>query len=128
MGGWHFFAGGIAGIQSITIDDGCGEIGYIHYEDVMENIEYQMIRLMPGAECDGFDHFIIPPRHWKEAMVRAGKEVKDGKYQYWHWTSWSGSGISHWDSVRDFVCSCVEEVEEMIETGEEEDWEPRTDL
>ncbi|KAJ5198900.1 hypothetical protein N7491_000533 [Penicillium cf. griseofulvum] len=128
MGGWHFFAGGIAGIQSISIDDGCGESGYMYYEDVMEDIEYKMIRLMPGTECDGFDHFILPPRYWEEAMVRAGKEVKDGEYQYWNWTYWSGSGISHWDSVRDFVCSCVEEVEEMIETGQEEDWESSTDL
>lgn len=82
-----------------------------------------MIQLEPGTECDSFDHFIVPPRCWKEGKERAGKEVKDGEYQYWHWASWRGSGICHWDSVRDFVCSCVEEVEEMIEKGEEEDWE-----
>ncbi|KAJ5685402.1 hypothetical protein N7536_008021 [Penicillium majusculum] len=122
MGGWHFFAGGIAGIQHITTEgDGNADIGYEHYEDELGDIDYKMIQLEPGTECDSFDHFIVPPKYWKEGKAQARKEVKDGEYQYWHWAFWSGSGIRHWDSVRDFVCSCVEEVEEMIENGEEEE-------
>ncbi|KAJ5406365.1 hypothetical protein N7465_007649 [Penicillium sp. CMV-2018d] len=129
MGGWHFFAGGIAGIQYITTEgNGYADIGYQHYEDELGDIDYKMIQLEPGTECDSFDHFIVPPKYWKEGKMQAGKEVKDGEYQYWHWAFWSGGGIRHWDSVRDFVCSCVEEVEEMIENGEEEDWEPNPDV
>ncbi|KAL2699781.1 hypothetical protein AAEP93_009756 [Penicillium crustosum] len=129
IGGWHFFAGGIAGIQYITTEgNGYADIGYEHYEDELGELDYKMIQLEPGTECDSFNHFIVPPKYWKKGKLQAGKEVKDGEYQYWHWASWSGGEIRHWDSVRDFVCSCVEEVEEMIENGEEEDWEQDPDV
>ncbi|KAJ6185683.1 hypothetical protein N7519_006984 [Penicillium mononematosum] len=85
------------------------------------DIDYETIQREPGIECDSFEHFVVPSRYWKEGRIRPGKEAKDGEYQYWHWASWSESGIRHWDSVWDFVCSWVEEVEEMIEKGEEED-------
>lgn len=101
MGGWHLFAGGIAGVQNITTEgDGDADIGYEHFEDELGDIDYKMIQLDPGTECNAFDHFIVPPKAWKEGKVQAGKEVKEGEYQYWHWAFWSGSGICHWDSVR----------------------------
>lgn len=105
---------------------GYTDIGYQHYEDELGDSAYveEMIQLQPGTESDSFIHYIILPKCWKKAMQQAGKEVKDGEYQYWQWASWWGSGIRHWDSVRDYVADCVERVEEMIETGEDEDWEP----
>ncbi|OQE40251.1 hypothetical protein PENCOP_c006G00016 [Penicillium coprophilum] len=128
-GGWHFFAGGIAGIQSITTDEGGNaESGYLHYDEDLAGIKCEIIQLQAGTICDSYRHFIIPPRYWKEGRMKAGKEVKDGEYQYWHWAFWEGSGIFHWESARDLVCSCGEEVEEMIEMGIEEDWESCSDL
>ncbi|KAJ5146235.1 uncharacterized protein N7515_000799 [Penicillium bovifimosum] len=121
-GGWHFFGGGLAGIRSMSMDEsGCADVGYMHYEDELEDFGLsEMIELRPGTESDSFSHYIVSPKCWKEAMEKAGKEVKDGDYQYWYWAYWWGSGIRHFDSVRDFVAHCVEEVEEMIEKGGEE--------
>lgn len=80
------------------------------------NISGRMIELEPGAdETDGFHHYIIPPAMWKANVV--GREVKEGEYQYWHTAAWR-VGISRWNSIRDYVASCVEEVEGMAERGE----------
>ncbi|KAJ5562779.1 hypothetical protein N7535_002776 [Penicillium sp. DV-2018c] len=126
-GGWHFFGGGLAGIQhmSTMADDGCAEVGYMHYKDELgvSDLDIEMIELQPGTESDSYTHYIISPKCWKEAMEKAGKEVKDGDYQYWYWANWWGGDICHFDSVRDFVAHCVEEVEEMIEKGEEEEYD-----
>jgi hypothetical protein len=104
-GGWHLFAGGIAGIQSITAEGGgYSDVGHEHYYEELGDIDYEMIQLEPVIECDSFEHFIVPPRYWKEGRMRAGKEVKDGEYQYWHWASWSASGIRHWDSFGTGLC------------------------
>ena len=78
------------------------------------NFTDRMIELEPGSECDLFRHYIIPPGVWKSVV---GREVKDGEYQYWHWAPWQ-VGIGAWDSVRDWVASCVEKVEGMVERGE----------
>ncbi|KAJ5360596.1 hypothetical protein N7517_009787 [Penicillium concentricum] len=127
LGGWHFFAGGMSGIQSIRIDEGeNADPGYMHFEEEMGEFEYEMIQLEASTVCDGYSHFIIPPRCWKEGRKQEGVEVKDGEYRYWYHASWSG--VTHWNSVRDFVCHCVEEVEEMIEKGVEEDFEPSSDF
>jgi hypothetical protein len=108
-----------------TDDNGSAEVGYQHYDDELgeSGLISEIIQLQPGTESDSFSHYIIPPKCWKEAMEKAGKEVKDGEYQYWHWAYWWGSGIHHFDSVRDFVAYCVEEVEEMIEKGAEEEYD-----
>jgi len=74
-----------------------------------------MLELEPGNECDGFQHYIMPPKTWKENIV--GREVRDGEYQYWNAASWQG-GINRYDSVRDWVAYCVEEVEDMAARGE----------
>jgi hypothetical protein len=77
-----------------------------------------MLQLQAGSECDAFYHYIIPPSMWKDNVE--GREVKDGEYKYWHWAPWQAS-IQMWDSVRDWVASLVEEVEEMVEKGEKVD-------
>jgi hypothetical protein len=52
---------------------------------------------------------------WKGNVV--GRQVADGEHQSWYWAPWCGC-ISVWDSVRDRVASCVEEVEAMVENEE----------
>lgn len=75
-----------------------------------------VLQLPPASECDGFEHFIIPPAIWK---ANGEASVKDGEYQYWHNANWTGLAI--WDSVRDSIVDHVEYIEKMIERGERED-------
>lgn len=57
------------------------------------------------------------PRAWNE-----DGELKDNKYRYWHWAYWMGS-INQYNSLRDYVASCVEKVEDMLDLGEKEDYQ-----
>ncbi|KAH8812682.1 hypothetical protein F5884DRAFT_878567 [Xylogone sp. PMI_703] len=124
-GGYHFFGGGIAGIQSISRCEDGDDLE--HNMDEFEaqgmrqdEITGDMVELQAGSECDGFRHFIIPPEMWKANVV--GREVEEGEYQYWHVASWRG-GIDRWNSIRDYVASCVEEVEDMVERGKVGDFD-----
>lgn len=104
--------------------DGCQQLGDIHYANELgvDSVSLEMIQLQPGSECDGFRHYLVTPSSWKETMEDAGEEAAEGEYRYWHWAFWQGE-IQPWDSVRDFVAYCVEEVEEMREKGEEGDYD-----
>ena len=55
-----------------------------------------------------------------------GRASKEGESKYWHWAPWQAS-IQMWDSVRDWVASLVEDVEEMVETGEKVDKDDEED-
>jgi len=46
------------------------------------------------------------------------KDADDGEYVYWHRAAWAVGGYGPWKSIRDWVASCVETVEEMVERGE----------
>jgi hypothetical protein len=85
-----------------------------------ETFEGEIIELQPGSECDDFAHYIAPAAVWKQNISE--REVGDGEYRYWYWAWWQGQ-INSWATVRDYVASCVEEVEEMVEKGEEADFE-----
>lgn len=87
-------------------------------EDYCEDV---MLQLQPGAECDSFNHYIVTPAAFKAKADKEMKKIEEGEYIYWHWAYWRGGGPSRWKSVRDFVASCVEEVEGLIEKGEKVD-------
>ena len=125
-GGYHLFAGGIAGIQGMQLEDAYSELEHLVDEFATlqlrqdDQLTGKIIRLEEGAMSDGFAHLIIPPAVWKANVV--GREVGEGEYQYFHWAAWH-VGINRWNSIRDFVASCVEEVEGMAERGEEGDFD-----
>lgn len=122
-GGWHSLSGGIAGIRDISLDPEedmnmddyeFENAGFIQEGD----ISGQIICLQPGVECDMFFHYIVPPAFWKANVV--GREVEEGEYRYWHTAYWQHY-IHPWLSVRHWVASCVEELEDEIERGAVED-------
>lgn len=120
QGGWHFLSGGIAGIQYLTTstdDDLNKAVSDLHNLGMKPDspVADEMIQLQPGNECDGFGHYIILTKTWKENVV--GREVRDGEYQYWNAANWQGE-IERYDSVRDWVAWCVEEAEGMVDRGE----------
>ncbi len=125
-GGYHFLSGGIAGINRIEVDmtlqDNAPDFSYRGFRQDM--VSGYMVKLQPGAECDGFDHFIVPPKVWKENVT--GRKVEEGEYQYFNWAPWQG-GINCWDSIRDWVAHCVEKVEGMVERGEELEYDGTED-
>ncbi|KAK0102514.1 hypothetical protein ONS95_006128 [Cadophora gregata] len=120
-GGYHFLAGGICGIDSMFFDDGETELEhyegdfYPHELDVYKETPHQMLQLACHEDADGFQHYIIPHKMWKDIVK--DREVKEGEYQYWHTTNWSGSA-SRWDTIWDWVASLVEQVEGMVERNE----------
>lgn len=69
------------------------------------------IKLEPGTDCDSFGHYIIPPAYW--SYLNKGK-IQEGEYRYFHWAFWQGEA-QEWKSIRDYVASCVEEVENELE-------------
>jgi len=93
-------------------------IDILESQGVDRNAEFEdeMLELQTGTEADTFHHYIIPHTMWKDMITT--REVKEGEYRYWHWAYWQDSGISAFNSVRDWVASCVEEVEAMVERGE----------
>lgn len=119
-GGGHFLGGGISGIRNLSISDEDIDF-YVSNLGEQEMAQRDgssahMIQLLPGAACDGFRHFIITPA----GCASVGIVVKDGEYRYWHEAPWQGGG-DVWKSVRDWVASCVEDVEAMVEKGEKKD-------
>ncbi|KAH7364674.1 hypothetical protein BKA65DRAFT_390158 [Rhexocercosporidium sp. MPI-PUGE-AT-0058] len=120
-GGWHFLAGGIAGIDSMFFD--AGETELYHFDgdfypdnlDLSQEEHHDMLQLECGTESDGFRHYIIPHDMWK-GMAR-DRDVGHHEYRYCHMTNWSAS-VSHWATMWDWVASLVEGVEEMVEKGE----------
>ncbi|KAJ5317812.1 hypothetical protein PENANT_c004G10869 [Penicillium antarcticum] len=119
QGGWHLFGGGIAGIQHIGFDDGDAENSWdsLTQEDDEILDSSDLIELQSGSESDGFYHYYMRPTAWND-----DEKIKDKRYRYWHWAPWMGS-IARYNSVRDYVASCVEEVEEMLELGEKEEYQ-----
>ncbi|TVY39334.1 hypothetical protein LOCC1_G008518 [Lachnellula occidentalis] len=129
QGGWHLFSGGIAGNQYLT--PGTEEDLYnvaVNFEDLGMKPDglgsETILQLQPGNECDGFEHFIIPPRTWKENVV--GGPVGEGAYQYCNSASWQ-PGVNAYESVREWVACCVEEAEGMAGMGEVVDSEDDED-
>ncbi|PVH89398.1 hypothetical protein DL98DRAFT_647922 [Cadophora sp. DSE1049] len=120
-GGYHFLAGGIFGIDSMFLDDGETELEhydgdfYPHEIDVYKETPHQMLQLSCYEDSDGYRHYIIPHKMWKDIVK--DKEVQEGAYQYWHSTNWSATA-SPWNTVWDWVASLVEEVEGMVERNE----------
>ncbi|TVY33441.1 hypothetical protein LSUB1_G007763 [Lachnellula subtilissima] len=120
QGGWHFLSGGIAGIRNLTtstdqdLDNVASDFDHLgmKQDGVLSD---EIIQLEPGNECDCFQHYIIPPKTWKENIV--GRQVKNGEYQYWNAACWQPE-MNRYDSVRDWVACCVEEVEMMVARGE----------
>ena len=120
-GGYHFLAGGMFGINSMSLDD--GETDLEHYDgdfdpheiDVYKETPHQMLQLSCYEDADGYRHYIIPHKMWKDIVK--DREVKEGEYQYWNTTNWSATA-NHWDTIWDWVASLVEEVEGMVERNE----------
>ncbi|KUJ18964.1 uncharacterized protein LY89DRAFT_643530 [Mollisia scopiformis] len=115
-GGYHLFGGGLLGLDGMHV---------AHGDDITDcrlRDQYpagSMLQLESGNEdCDGFTHYIITPAAYKARAIEQGQEIEEGEYMYWHWAYWQGGGANCWKSVRDFVASCVEEVEGMVERGE----------
>lgn len=76
-----------------------------------------IVELQAGyEESDGFRHYYISPEKWKASI--SGEDAQDGEYLYWYEASWAGQANGPWRSIRDWVASCVEEVEGMVERGE----------
>ena len=76
------------------------------------------VELQAGfEECDGFRHFYISPTMWKLCQTDVDIIKEDGEYLYWHGASWLPGGYGPWYSIRDWVASCVEQVEGMVEKG-----------
>lgn len=119
-GGWHFLSGGIAGIQDLELvpdsdlDNFSSDFQHLGFKQD-GTVSDEMIQLQPGVECDCFQHFIIPPNTWKENIM--DRKVNPGEYQFWNWAPWRAR-IDSYNSVRDWIASCVEEVEGMVERGE----------
>lgn len=86
-----------------------------------DEITGTMIELDTGVESDGFHHYIIPAAMWKANVV--DREATDGEYQYWHIAAWMSGDVSRYNSIRDYVASCVEEVEAMAARGEVADFD-----
>jgi len=115
MGGWHFLNGGISGIQDIEHSPDCDSLEWCGVQLTEDHtLADETIQLQPGSECDSFSHYMLSHEAWK---ARVEGEVADGEYQYWTFAAWQGN-IDFWDSVRDWVASLVEMVEEMVEYGE----------
>tara|TARA_R110002060_G_scaffold56316_2_gene66678 strand:- start:310 stop:864 length:555 start_codon:yes stop_codon:yes gene_type:complete len=120
-GGYHFLAGGIFGINSMFLDDGETDLEhydgdfYPHEIDVYKETPHRMLQLSCYADADGYRHYIIPHKMWKDIVK--DREVKEGEYQYWNTTNWSATA-SHWDTIWDWVANLVEEVEGMVERKE----------
>lgn len=120
-GGYHFLAGGIFGIDSMFLDDGETDLEhydgdfYPHEIDIYKETEHQMLQLTCFEDADGYRHYIIPHKMWKDIVK--GRDVKEGEYQYWHTTNWSATA-DHWDTIWDWVASLVEEVEAMVDRNE----------
>lgn len=105
-------------------DDGALDSAGSEFEDDGFNIEVyddgQVLQLQTGEEADAFYHYIIPSQMWKENVV--DREVEDGEYRYWNWAPWR-MGISKYNSIREYVASCVKEVDCEIERGEVEEFD-----
>ncbi|KAL4806039.1 hypothetical protein BDV18DRAFT_138586 [Aspergillus unguis] len=122
MGGHHLFGGGIAGIQYVrlSVEDEDQSAVQVIAEHFGINVSDGIITLEPGVECDGFSHYLVPPAVWNKRFG-GGNEIQNGEYCYCQWAPWRGEPM-HWKSIREYVANCVEEVEEMLEKGEKEEF------
>jgi hypothetical protein len=116
-GGWHFLAGGLAGIDEINIADE-NEIDQYMFDfgDLEDpDIFSKVISLPTAVECDEFVHFMISPAYWKHS-IEGQPPFAEGEYPYWHWANWSG-GDDIWHSLRDWIADEVEKAEMMVRKG-----------
>ena len=115
-GGWHFLAGGLAGIDDIClaredkVDQYMSDFG-----DLDLDIYSKVISLPTAVECDGFVHFMISPANW-QGSIDGHPPFGPGEYPYWHWVNWSG-GDDIWHSLRDWIASEVEKAETTVRKG-----------
>lgn len=118
-GGWHFLAGGLAGIEEICPADENDVDQYMFdFGDLDADIYSKVISLPTAVECDEFVHFMISPANW-QGSIDGHPPFGPGEYPYWHWVNWSG-GDDIWHSLRDWIASEVERVEMMVRKGKTE--------
>ena len=105
-GGWHFLAGGLAGVEDIELADE-EEVGQYMFDlgDLDPDIYSKVISLPSAVECDEFVHFMISPANWR-GHIDGHPPFGPGEYPYWHWVNWSG-GDDIWHSLRDWIASEV---------------------
>ena len=123
-GGWHFLCGGMAGIANIGFGN---DVKY--WSDNLQDQGFRkglkesgnLIVIQPGSECDGYAHYLIPPALWKKVATK--KHSKDGKYLYFQWSSWDNELDDDYvaNSVTEWVLSCVDDLETMVEKGESDE-------
>ena len=114
-GGWHFLAGGLAGIEDICLADE-DEVGQYMFDfgDPDPDLYSKVISLPTAVECDDFVHFMISPANWRGSVD--GHSFSPGEYPYWHWAHWTDGG-DIWHSLRDWIASEVEQAELMVRKG-----------
>ena len=118
-GGWHFLAGGLAGIEEICLADEDDVDQYMFdFGDLDPDIYSKVISLPTAVECDEFVHFMISSAHWR-GSIDGHSPFEPGEYPYWHWVNWSG-GDDIWHSLRDWIASEVERAEMMVRKGKTE--------
>lgn len=124
QGGWHILEGGLAGCEGVGFDLE-GEALDIFLQDTgldpaagisNEHPENNVLALETGAECDGFQHYIVPPALYQQ-LAGGPEKVKKGEYRYWNWASWRGD-ISVYESVWEWVAINVEELERRAKEGD----------
>lgn len=119
-GGWHFLAGGLAGIEEICLADEDEVTQYMFdFGDLDPDIYSNVISLPTAVECDEFVHFMISPADWR-GSIDGHPPFGPGEYPYWHWVNWSGGGDDIWHSLRDWIASEVENAEMMVRKGKTE--------
>ncbi|KAL2060156.1 hypothetical protein VTL71DRAFT_9551 [Oculimacula yallundae] len=108
-GGWHYLSSGISGLNGMNSELGSTELD-LHESDFEPHAievpeekagEQYMIMLTSDVDCDGYEHWIIPPKLWKAILK---EEVEDGSYNMWDW-----------------VGELVKEVEGTVGRGENDD-------
>ncbi|KAG9242888.1 hypothetical protein BJ878DRAFT_481615 [Calycina marina] len=118
QGVYRLFADVIYGTNNISHNDDEGDL--VHYRLERMNSQFSegfsIVEIQTACEnADGFHYHYVPP----EAGITGidGKELRERAYVYWNSAPWRGEdGL--YDSIRDWVASLVEHVEDMAETGE----------
>jgi hypothetical protein len=117
-GDWRFLDGGMAGLRGISLGPTMNDWADLLEEQGVRGdgkASGNLICINPGAECDGYIHYLVPPKVWKKNVTE--KHVETGEYSYFSWANWSGFDDTY-GSVREFVVSWVEDLEQRVKDGE----------